>query len=124
VIGVFLLLATAVPAAVTDAADDANLAYVQCLFATSRTASGDRLSIGAFEQRLANACLAQQSALERALAKSLARRGERNSAARAHGLADAARRTVVEDYRHALELEPQLKRIGEMCQAHPEQCRD
>jgi hypothetical protein len=116
-----VMLAAAMP---TDDADAANLAYTQCLFATSRQASGERLPASAFEQRLANACLDEQQNLERKLAKVLASQGRRNAAAEAKGLAENARRTVADDYRRMLDLEPELRRIAEMCKANPEQCRD
>jgi hypothetical protein len=31
---------------------------------------------------------------------------------------------VVDDYRRTVELQPQLKRLGELCRARPDQCRD
>jgi hypothetical protein len=104
----FLALAAASP---TDAVDAANLAYTQCLFATSRAASQARLSVSAFEEKLARSCIAQQNELKRFAGESV------------DNLATAARREVVDAYRKALELEPQLKRIAEMCRAQPEQCR-
>jgi hypothetical protein len=110
---VIALLILAAATSPSDAADAANLAFTQCLFATSRDASEARLSPGALEQKLANSCLSQQRDLERAY-----------GGTRVHGLADAARRQVVDAYRKAVELEPELKQIGEMCRAHPEQCRD
>ena len=95
----------------SDAADAANLAFTQCLFATSRAASEARLSPSALEQKLANSCMSQQRDLERAY-----------GGTRVHGLTEAARRQVVDDYRKAFLLEPQLKQVGEMCRVHPEQC--
>ena len=118
----FILLAAALGAAPPVEANDASLTYVQCLFATSREASGARLSTSAFEQKLANACTAEQSAAERSLAKVLAQRGEANASAAAREVASAARPHVIDTYRNLLELEPQLKKIAEMCRAHPEQC--
>jgi hypothetical protein len=116
-----LMLAAAMPA---DEADAANLAFTQCLFATSRQAAGEHLPAGAFDQRLANACLIEQQRLERSLARVLASQGHRNAAAEAKGLAENARRTVADDYRRMLDLEPELRRVAEMCKANPDQCRD
>jgi len=109
---VIALLILAAATSPSDAADAANLAFTQCLFATSRAASEARLSPSAFEQKLAISCMSQQRDLERAY-----------YGTRVQGLADTARRQVVDAYRKAVELEPQLKQIGEMCRAHPEQCR-
>jgi hypothetical protein len=110
-IGLFMLAASAA-ASPTDAADAANLAFTQCLFATSREASAARISPSLLEQRLARSCIAEQRELER------------STGPRAGALADTARQQVVDAYRKALDLEPQMKRIAEMCRAHPEQCRD
>ena len=117
-----LLLLAASTAA--DQADAANLAYTQCLFQTSREASGERLPASAFEQRLGSACLNEQRNLERRLAQVLAAQGHRNAADEARAVAENARETVVDDYRRMLELEPELRRIAEMCKANPDQCRD
>ena len=106
-----LILAAAAAASPADAADAANLAFTQCLFATSRAASAARLAPSALEQKLATSCIAEQNQLERV-------------AGGTHDLADTARRQVVDAYRKALELETQMKRVAEMCRAHPEQCRD
>jgi hypothetical protein len=115
----FLLFASAAADA-----DAANLAYTQCLFATSRVASGEHLPASAFEQRLASSCLDEQRSLERSLAQVLASQGHRNAAAEARALAENARETVSDDYRKMIELEPELRRLAEMCKANPDQCRD
>ena len=115
----FLLFASAAADA-----DAANLAYTQCLFATSRAASGEHLPASAFEQRLARACLAEQRNLEHSLAKILASQGHSNAALEARALAENARETVNDDYRRMIELEPELRRIADMCKANPDQCRD
>ncbi|HEX8842865.1 MAG TPA: hypothetical protein VF757_11270 [Sphingomicrobium sp.] len=117
-----LLLSTA-GAPLTDDADAANLAYTQCLFATSRASNEARLPVSAFAQKLATLCLPEQHALERTSARIFERRGEPHPALKAHALAEAAREQVIDSYRRTLELEPQLKRIAELCRAHPEQCR-
>lgn len=114
-----LLFAAAAPDA-----DAANLAYTQCLFATSRAASGEHLAASAFEQRLASACLAEQRSLEHSLARVLASQGHSNAAAEARALAENARETVNGDYRRMIELEPEFRRLAETCKANPDQCRD
>ncbi len=119
-----LLVLAAAAGAPTDEADAANLAYTQCLFATSREAHSAHLSVDAFDQRLATACLPEQRFVERTTAKVLARRADRDSTAEAIHLAEQARQQVVEDYRQALDLEPQLRALAEMCRTHPEQCRE
>ena len=119
-IGPLLLIAANVR---TDAADAANAAYVQCLFATSREAHAAQLPVDAFQQRLSTACSAEQRAFESTAAKVLVERGESNPAGKAKSLAEQARQQVINDYRRALELEPQLRNIAEMCRAHPEECR-
>ena len=91
-------------------ADAANLAYVQCLFAQSRLAHESRLSQEQFEAILAGRCRAEERAVLNASANAAATR--------------QARQAVVDDYRRAVELEPQLKQLGELCRAHPEQCRN
>lgn len=115
-----LLFAVSVP----DESDAVSLAYTQCLFASSRAASAARLSADAFERRLATACIAEQRELERIAAKIFARRGDPDAAASAHRLGQSARQEIIANYRKALELEPQLKSVTEMCRAHPDQCRD
>ena len=105
-------------------ADAANEAYTQCLFASSREAHAAHLSVSAFEARLATACDAEQAELERALARILASRGEVSASARAKRLTVDARRMVVDSYRRTQELEPQLRALGALCKAHPDQCRD
>ena len=109
-IGLLILAAAANP---NNAVDAANLAYTQCLFATSRAASQAHLTVSAFEEKLARSCIAEQHELEHAA-----------GGTQAHEIADAGRRDVVDAYRKAIELEPQMKRIAQMCRAYPEQCRD
>lgn len=100
-----LLSAQSVPHAVLDAADQANGAYVQCLFATSRAASASRMSADVFEARLAAACTAEQQAVVQAMTAVLQGRGERNAAAVARRAAEDARRSVLDTYRQALNLQ-------------------
>jgi hypothetical protein len=92
-------------------ADSASLAYVQCLFAQSRLAHESRLSPDQFEAVLARRCRSEERALFEV-------------AADASAVAQEARQIVVNDYRRILELEPDLKRLAELCRAHPDQCRD
>ena len=118
-----ILAALLLFAAPADAADAANMAFTQCLFATSRSANGAHLSPGAFAQKLAGTCHSEQHALETAMAAILRQRGEANAAASAHNLAEDSRRTVIEDYRRAIEIEPELKKLAELCREHPDECR-
>lgn len=119
-----LIAAQAGPSALASAADDASGAYIQCLFATSRAANRDRLSVGEFQSRLASSCTAEEQSVVRTTTAVLARRGERNAAGNARQLAQSARQQVIDDYRRALELEPELRNLGELCRAHPDQCRN
>ena len=122
IIGLLLFVAAASGGSTADA-DAANLAFTQCLFATSRAASGERLSVSAFEQRLGNACLAEQRAAEDDLAGVLASRGDPAAASTARQLARHSREQVVDSYRRALELAPEFEKVAAMCKAHPDQCR-
>ena len=106
---IFVLLISA--AASSADADAANLAYVQCLFAQSRAAHESRLLPDQFEALLARSCPAEELALV-------------NAAPDAAQTAAQARQMVVDDYRRTVELQPQLKRLGELCRARPDQCRD
>jgi len=106
-----VILALLISAAGASAdADAANLAFVQCLFAQSRSAHTARLSPEQFEAALAGRCQAE----ERVLA---------GAAPNVGATAQEARQMVVEDYRRTVELEPELKRLGELCRSHPDQCR-
>jgi hypothetical protein len=120
IVGLMISFASA-SAAMADA--DA-AAYTACLFATSRSASVERLSASAFEQRLAGACRTEQRTLERALAGVLALQGQGHPVAQAKELTEDARRMIIDDYRRMLQLEPELRRLGEICKANPDRCRD
>jgi hypothetical protein len=119
-----LIAVQAAPSALSSAADDASGAYIQCLFAASRAASADRLSVGQFQSRLGSSCIAEEQTVVRTTAAVLAQRGEPNAAGNARQLAHSARQQVIDDYRRALELEPELRKLGELCRAHPDQCRN
>jgi hypothetical protein len=99
-----LLAAQAVPQSLLAAADEANGAYVQCLFATSRTANGAHLALEQFERKLAASCLREEDDLVRTGTAVLTRRGERNAASRARQEAKDARRSVLDTYRQNLKL--------------------
>jgi hypothetical protein len=107
VITISLILAAAVPQSMLAAADDANAAYVQCLFAASRAANAAHLSVDAFETKLASSCLAEEAALVRTGTAVMAARGEPNAASTVRREAAEARRSVVETYRKILELSRQ-----------------
>jgi hypothetical protein len=100
----FLFAAEAVPHSMLAAADNANAAYVQCLFATARAANGVQLSIEAFESRLDRSCRTEEQELLRTGTAVLSWRGEANAAARVRQLADEARHSVIETYRQTSRL--------------------
>jgi hypothetical protein len=97
-------------AAASAEADAANLAYVQCLFAQSRSAHQAGMSPSQFETMLAGRCRAE----ERALQQNGGNGGSSGQETRA---------IIVKDYRRIVELAPELHRLGELCRANPEQCR-
>jgi hypothetical protein len=99
-----LLLAAGVPQSMLAAADDANGAYVQCLFATSRAANAAHLSVEAFETKLASSCLTEEASLVRTGTAVMAARGETDAASTVKREAADARRSVVDTYRKILEL--------------------
>lgn len=102
-------------------ADAANATFTQCLFATARKANAAHLSVSSFEAMLGQSCQAEQRELERATTRILAARGEADANRKAKRLGMDSRRMVVDSYRQAQELGPQLVAL---CKAHPEQCRD
>ena len=120
----FALLAAATVMDSTADFDAANLAFTQCLFETSRAANEERLSLSAFEQRLAGVCHREESVLEKLTAKALARNGDASPVATARQLGVNARAQVLESYRQLLAIRPELERIAAMCNAHPDQCRN
>lgn len=105
-----LLAAQAVPQSMLAAADNADEAYVGCLFATSRAANGAGLSLEAFERKLASACHAEEEASVRAGAAVLMARGEPNAVSTERQMAEDARRSVVDTYRKILELTAEAQR--------------
>jgi hypothetical protein len=105
-------------------ADAANAAFTQCMFATARKANAAHLPVSGFEAMLDRSCQSEERELERATTRILAARGEPDANTRAKRLGLDARRMVVESYRKAQELGPQLESVAALCKAHPEQCRD
>ena len=88
------------------AADEANGAYVQCLFATSRAANSARLSVEQFERKLAGSCLAEEDELVRSGVAVMRHRGEPNAEATVRREASDARRSVVNTFRETLKFRP------------------
>jgi hypothetical protein len=119
-----LISAAAVPAALMAEGDAANLAYLECLFSTSREAHRSDLSVSRFEATLASACRSEQRTADRTMARILALRGDGSATAHAQQTGEEVRQGMVADYRRVIELEPQLKAFAAMCKAHPEQCRE
>ena len=92
------LAAASVPQALLDRADSANQAFVECLFAVSRTASAQQLSAQGFDARIEGACQAEERALVEAGAKVLTARGEQSTQAKAARAASDARQMVRQQY--------------------------
>jgi len=101
-----LLAAQAMPQSLLGPADEANGAYVQCLFATSRAAHSARLGVEDFERKLSSSCLAEEEAVVRTGIPLLRLKGVANPAWAARQEAQDARRSVVDTYRMTLQLRP------------------
>ena len=106
-IGIALLLAAqAIPQSLLDAADAANGAYVQCLFAQSRAANRARLGAEEFERKLALSCTAEEEAVVRTAIPIFRLKGMADPVSSARQDAQDARRSVVETYRKILKFRP------------------
>jgi hypothetical protein len=116
------IAAAAVPRTLLDAADAANLAHAQCLFATMRAANQAHLPADAFERRLKSACSAEAQRLRRVSAKVFAARGESDPGAKADRLIEGGYRSAVEEYRRLPEMERQIRAVAESCKADPKSC--
>ena len=101
-----LIAAQAVPQSIMVAANEANGAYVQCLFATSRAANSARLSVDEFERKLAGSCLTEEQELLRTGADVMRTRGQPNAEATIRQEAADARRSVVSTFRETLKFRP------------------
>jgi hypothetical protein len=101
-----LLAVQAIPQELLARADEANGAYVQCLFAESRAANAARLGVVEFERKLAGSCTAEEEAVVRTGIAILRLKGVANPAASARQQARDARRSVVETYRTTLKFRP------------------
>jgi hypothetical protein len=117
-----LLLAGA-PAALVRNADEANKTYIECLFATSRAADANGLSVAEFSRRLAGACGAEEQRARAALTQVLAANGERNPAAAARQAALEARSSVAATYESLQQIGPQLEELSKLCREQPDACR-
>ena len=102
----FVLAAQDVPQSVMAAADEANGAFVQCLFATSRAANAARLGVDEFEHKLAGSCLVEERELVRTGAAVMRARGQPNAEATIRQEAADARRSVVNTFRETLKFRP------------------
>jgi hypothetical protein len=98
--------AQGVPQRVMAAADEANGAFVQCLFATSRAANAARLGVDDFEHKLAGSCLAEEQELVRTGAAVMRARSQPNAEATVRQEAADARRSVVNTFRETLKFRP------------------
>ena len=119
-IAIALLFAAAdVPQSLLNAADDANLAYTQCMFATMRAANQAHVSASGFESRLRSNCSAEAERLSTVSARIFAARGHANPAAEADRMMEEDYRSSVEEYRQLPEKE---KLIRDFCKADPKDC--
>lgn len=119
-IEIFLTLAaTAVPQSLLDAADAANLAHTQCVFATMRAANQAHLPAGELDAKLRSNCSSEAKTLRRISTRISTLRGEPNLEATAQQLIDDSYATVVEEYRRLPEIEKQLR---DYCKADPKAC--
>ena len=101
-----VLAAQGVPQSMLAAADEANAAFVQCLFAVSRAANGARLGADEFERKLGSSCLAEEAAVVRTGIIVLRRRGVSDPESTVRREAQDARRSVLDTYRKGLEFRP------------------
>lgn len=120
----WLLWSAAVPAELMARADDANSAFVGCLFAYSREASAAGVSASGFEDRLAQHCASEQRELQDISVRIFRLRGDSDALGRAQRLARAARSGVAEQYRKSIALGPAIEEVAKICRARPESCRD
>jgi hypothetical protein len=118
-----LLIAATVPSALQGRADEAGLAYVQCLFGVVRESGAAGLSQSAFEQRLATSCRAERN-IERALSvRVLKLRGSADPADQSDSLDRQMRQGMIDDYRTLPHKQRSLRRIETLCTANPQECR-
>lgn len=117
-----MLIAVQPAPELVEQADQANQAFIGCLFSKSREAHTAGLPTADFRRRLDGACLAEEQSAKMLAADVLAQRGRLDPAAAAQRLMDEARRSVVATYESLPNLESQLERLAEICRQRPDAC--
>jgi hypothetical protein len=118
-----LLIAAQIPGSLLARSDEANAAYVQCLFSVVRAANAAKLSQSAFEQRLSNACRAEGQ-VQRALGvRILKLRGEPRPEQSVDRTDWQIRQGMIDDYRKMPEKQRALEQLEALCRGKPQQCR-
>lgn len=89
-------------------ADRANSAFVQCLFATSRTARAQALTPEQFTATLSRSCLSEQSAARAAAVSILIARGQPQDQAESsmEKASSGARQAVIRGYSYGTPAKP------------------
>ena len=105
-------------------ADEAGMAYVQCLYGVVRKSNEARMSQSAFEERLSYSCR-QEEGVHRALAlRIVTLRGDRAPAQKVDLLERQMRQNMIDEYRALPEKQRALEGVAALCNAHPEACRE
>ncbi len=115
------LAAQPIPRHLSSKADAAALAYIDCLYATSRESNGAGDSAAEFERKLAKSCLAEELEWKRHSVPILEFRGDPNPRAKVELEAREHRTAMVEKYRRLPEIDRQIR---EICGANFRLCRD
>ncbi len=115
------LAAQPIPRHLSSKADAAGLAYVDCLYATSRKSHGAGDSAAEFERKLAKSCLAEELEFKRHSVPILKFRGDPNPRAKVEMQARELRTGRVVQYRRFPEIERQIR---EICGADFRFCQD
>lgn len=118
-----LLFAAEIPHALMARADEAGMAYVQCLYGVVRQSNAAGLSQSAFEQRLSVSCRQEESS-HRALAlRIVTLRGDAAPARKVELLERQMRQNMIDEYRTLPEKQRALEDLAALCKAHPDACR-
>ena len=123
ILATMLLMAANVPQSLLDRADEANLAYVRCLFGVTREANAAGLRVEQFERRMAESCLSEESSVRSLGSRILTLRGNGSPAASVDGFIRQTKRKMVEDYRKLPQQKQALEELARVCRQQPEACR-